>query len=92
MPKSYALGQHFEKFIAAQIAAGRYSNASEVVRAGLRMLEEHEIKLIELRGLIDAGDADLKAGRSKAYATGADLAADIISAGKARAAKSKSSA
>lgn len=89
MPKSYALGQHFERFIAEQISAGRFSNASEVVRAGLRMLEEHETKLIELRAHIDAGDADLKAGRSKAYASGEDLAADIITSGKARAAKQK---
>jgi len=89
MPKSYALEHHFEMFIAEQIAVGRYSNASEVVRAGLRMLEEHETKLIELRALIDAGDADLKAGRSKAYSSGDDLAAEIIKAGKARAAKRK---
>jgi antitoxin ParD1/3/4 len=42
MASSYSLGQHLEAFIQAQIESGRYGNASEVVRAGLRMLEEHE--------------------------------------------------
>jgi antitoxin ParD1/3/4 len=42
MPSSYTLGKHFEDFIAAQIASGRYASASEVLRSGLRHLEEHE--------------------------------------------------
>ena len=37
-----ALGNHFEEFVQKQLESGRYSNASEVVRAGLRMLEDHE--------------------------------------------------
>ncbi len=46
---SIALGDHFEGFIASQIEAGRFSNASEVMRAGLRLLEEHERKIEILR-------------------------------------------
>jgi antitoxin ParD1/3/4 len=46
---SYAIGEHFNKFIRKQIKAGRYNNASEVVREGLRLVEEREAKLKALR-------------------------------------------
>ena len=59
MPKttSIALGDHFTGFLAEQVGTGRYGSASEVVRAGLRLLEEREVKLAELRALIAAGEA-----------------------------------
>ena len=44
---SINLGDHFEEFVQERIARGRYQNASEVVRAGLRLLEEHEMSLDE---------------------------------------------
>ena len=50
-----ALGQHYEEFIQANIAGGRYNNASEVIRAGLRLLEENESHLQELRMAIADG-------------------------------------
>lgn len=40
---SISLGDHFEKFAQEQISQGRYQNVSEVVRAGLRMLEDYEM-------------------------------------------------
>ena len=46
---SYAVGSHFEEFIRNQVKSGRYNNASEVVRHGLRMVEEHEAKLQALQ-------------------------------------------
>ena len=48
------LGDHFARFIDRQIAEGRYGSASEVVRAALRLLEEHEARLEALRsGLLE---------------------------------------
>lgn len=52
-----ALGPHYEYFIQSTIAAGRYNNTSEVIRAALRRLEEDEAKLATLRAAIDEGDA-----------------------------------
>ena len=52
-----ALGDHFDNFIQASVLGGRYNNASEVIRAGLRRLEEDERQLAALRAAIDEGDA-----------------------------------
>ena len=52
---SITLGNHFEDFIQNRISAGRYKNASEVIRAGLRLLEEEEDKVTALRQAIQEG-------------------------------------
>lgn len=52
---SISLGDHFEKFVDNKVTTGRFKNASEVIRAGLRLLEEEETKLIALRKAIDDG-------------------------------------
>lgn len=59
MPTSVALSLHFEKFVRQQVDSGRFNNVSEVVRAGLRLLENHETeqaaKLEALRAAIAVG-------------------------------------
>jgi antitoxin ParD1/3/4 len=53
---SVALGDHFTSFVARQVATDRYASASEVVRAGLRLLEEREARLEALRAEIRKGE------------------------------------
>ncbi len=52
---SVSLGDYFDQFINSQISVGRYKNVSEVVRAGLRLLEDEESKIIALRAAIQKG-------------------------------------
>lgn len=52
---SISLGNYFDQFVRSQISTGRYKNVSEVVRAGLRLLENEESKAIALRNAIEEG-------------------------------------
>jgi len=52
---SISLGNYFESFVKSQITEGRYKNASEVIRAGLRLLEERENKVQTLKNAIQEG-------------------------------------
>jgi antitoxin ParD1/3/4 len=58
MPKntSISLGDHFADFIERQVQGGRYGSASDVVRAGLRLLEENEARLLALRAALVEGE------------------------------------
>lgn len=53
---SISLDQHFIDFLARQVDSGRYRSASEVVRAGLRLLEDHETTFAALRNALVAGE------------------------------------
>lgn len=53
---SVTLGPHLEAFITEQIQNGRFSSASEAIRAGLRLLEERELKLTALRRALKEGE------------------------------------
>lgn len=59
MPSSYTLGKHYEGMVRDLVSSGRYSSASEVLRDGLRLIEEREqqrqIKLEALRVAIREG-------------------------------------
>ena len=61
---SISLGDHFEDFVDGKVADGRYKNASEVIRAGLRLLEEEEIKMIAIKKAIVEG---LESGQAKKF-------------------------
>ncbi|PSK89738.1 type II toxin-antitoxin system ParD family antitoxin [Taibaiella chishuiensis] len=61
---SVSLGDYFEDFVEHSIAEGRYKNASEVIRAGLRLLEEEESKVRALKNAIDEG---IKSGVAKNF-------------------------
>ena len=49
---SVSLGDHFESFVDEKVSEGRFKNASEVIRAGLRLLEEEENKVLALKKAI----------------------------------------
>jgi antitoxin ParD1/3/4 len=61
---SFSLGEHFNDFIEKKISEGRYGSASDVVRAGLRLLEEEEVKLAALRASLVAGE---RSGPAKSF-------------------------
>lgn len=61
---SVSLGQHFTSFIDTQVQGGRYGSASDVIRAGLRLLEEHESKV---KALQDALNAGLESGEPRPF-------------------------
>lgn len=52
---SISLGDHFVEFVDEKVSSGRFKNASEVIRAGLRLLEEEESKIIALKKAISEG-------------------------------------
>ena len=52
---SISLGNYFDQFVQTQVSAGRYKNVSEVIRAGLRLLENEESKVIALKSAIQEG-------------------------------------
>jgi antitoxin ParD1/3/4 len=61
---SIALGEYFQNFVQEQIVQGRYGSVSEVIRAGLRLLEENETRLITLRKAIQEG---IDSGTAEAF-------------------------
>jgi len=83
MPTSVSLGSHFEEFVNKQLESGRFNNVSEIVRAGLRLLEDEEkvrqLRHQELRSAIQAGIDSEDAGSVE----------EVVARNRARRAKSK---
>lgn len=52
---SVSLGNYFDEFVSNQVSSGRYKNVSEVIRTGLRLLEDEESKITALRNAIQKG-------------------------------------
>ncbi|MEY3788344.1 MAG: hypothetical protein RLZ75_2551 [Pseudomonadota bacterium] len=77
MPSSYVIGDHFEKFIRAQVEAGRYASASEVIRDSLRLLENRErLRQIE----IEEYREKVKEGMTSGQGIAADAVFDRLEA------------
>ncbi len=60
---SITLGEKYSKFVNEQIEAGRFQSTSEAVRAGLSLLEEHEMKLDLIRETLALGETQLDQGK-----------------------------
>lgn len=60
MPSSYTIGDHFENFVKEQVDGGRYASASEVIREGLRLLEQDQQRR---QAVIDGLRGEIKKGR-----------------------------
>jgi len=52
---SISLGNYFDQFVMSQVSVGRYKNVSEVIRAGLRLLEDEESRSVALKNAIQEG-------------------------------------
>ena len=74
---SISLGNHFEDFVGERVSTGRFKNASEVIRVGLRLLEEEESKIVALKKAIDDG---IKSGIAKKFTAKKHL--EILKANK----------
>lgn len=69
---SISLDDHFAVFLASEVATGRYRSASEVVRAGLRLLEDQETRMSALRAALIAGE---ESGEAEPFDFGEFIAA-----------------
>ena len=65
MPISADLGNHLEEYVNELVTKGRYNSKSEVLREGVRLVQERETKLAALDAAIARGLADVEAGRTR---------------------------
>lgn len=85
MPSSANLGERLESYVSNLVESGRYQSRSEVLREGVRLVEEREKRLATLDAALARGIADADAGRTKAAAAVAKrLTAKYEASAKAR--------
>ena len=88
-----SLTAELEQLVNEKVASGMYHSASEVIREGLRLLKERDelrrVQMDELRRDVMLGVEQVRAGRGKKYANGADLAAAIKRRGRQRSKKGR---
>ena len=65
MASSVDLGRQLEKFVSSLVSSGRYNSKSDVLREGLRFLQEREKRLAAVDLALDCGLAGAKAGKLK---------------------------
>ena len=74
MPSSYTIGRHYEGLVRELVASGRYASASEVLRDGLRLIEEREqLRKAKLEALRNAIREGLESGEPEPFSTPAAL-------------------
>jgi antitoxin ParD1/3/4 len=85
--RNVVLTDHQAELVERLVATGRYQNASEVLREGIRLVEQREaenkVRLDELRSAIRAGEADVAAGRTREFGEPAALRRHLMSVGRA---------
>jgi putative addiction module CopG family antidote len=84
MSKAYVPGDDADTIIARQVAKGNFPSADAVVRAGVRMIEEYEADLVQLRAKIDAADAAYKRGEFRKSSGAETMKSDIVLRGESR--------
>lgn len=76
--KTFTINEQNSAFIDREVKNGEFNSGSEMVRTGLRLLEEQQLKLAELRHEVDKGFNSYQAGNYTSYSSAEALAKDII--------------
>ncbi|MBB2822034.1 UNVERIFIED_ORG: antitoxin ParD1/3/4 [Rhizobium esperanzae] len=76
--KTFSLGDTYDGILSDLVRNGRFGTETEAVRAGIRMLADHELNIEALGREIQTADSEIEAGLGKEYATGADILRDIM--------------
>ncbi|AYG69741.1 MULTISPECIES: type II toxin-antitoxin system ParD family antitoxin [unclassified Rhizobium] len=79
--KTFSLGDRYDGILSDLVRNGRFGTETEAVRAGIRLLADHELKMQVLRRGIQTADEEIEAGLAKEYANGADLLKDVMNEG-----------